>query len=362
MRPRIMIGIAILGILGSIVSAFVYTKKVMPQPPLRASTNPYEKGIYSTGIVESYQSHGANITIVPEVSGRVVQIFVQEGQRVSAGDPLLSIDDSVQRQTVEQLKAQADAALKALQRAKAAPRKEELDIAQAQMDQARATLDDKRAQFEKVQKAYQLNPKAISRDDFDRAKNAYEIAQKSYEVAVRQFRLIRAGTWEYDIKTLEAQYLAASKAYEAAAKLLEKYTLRAPSDGIVVRIQASVGGYISPQGSYDLYTGSYGPVIVMMNGSVDQLQVRCYVDELLVPQLPKPDRITATMFVRGSDKKVPIEFVRIEPYIVPKIQLSNGRRERVDVRVLPVIFRFEKPTDVNIFPGQLVDVYIGEKQ
>lgn len=362
MRPKVMIGIAILGIVASLVSAVVYSKKVIPQPPLKTAFNPYEKGIYSTGIVESYQSHGANITIVPEVSGKVTQIFVQEGQKVSQGDPLISIDDSVQRQTVEQLKAQAEAALRALQRAKAAPRKEELEVAQAQVDQAKANLDDKRAQFEKIQKAYQINPKSVSRDDFDRAKNAYEIAQKAYEVALKQYRLVKAGTWEYDLRTLEAQYVAASKAYEAAAKLLEKYVVRAPVDGTVVRIQASVGGYISPQGSLDPYTGGYGPAVVMVNNSDDQLQVRCYVDELLVPQLPPPERITATMFVRGSDKKIPLEYVRIEPYIIPKIQLSNGRTERVDVRVLPMIFKFDKPKDVNVFPGQLVDIYIGEKK
>jgi HlyD family secretion protein len=34
--------------------------------------------------------------------------------------------------------------------------------------------------------------------------------------------------------------------------------------------------------------------------------------------------------------------------------------ERVDVRVLPVIFRFDKPKGVNLYPGQLVDVFIGE--
>lgn len=361
MRPKLMIGIAVLGIIGSIISARVYSKKVIPQPPLKTATNPYEKGIYSTGIVESYQSHGANMTIVPEVSGRVVRIFVQEGQRVREGDPLIAIDDTVQRDTVEQLKAQADAALRSFQRAKSAPRREELEIAQAQVDYAKATLDDKRTQFEKIQRAYQLNPRSISRDDFDRAKNAYEIAQRSYDVALKQYRLVRSGTWEYDVKALEAQYLAATKAYEAAKKLLEKYILRAPSDGMIVRIQASVGSYVSPQGAYDIYTGGYGPVIVMMNGSMEKLQVRCYVDELLVPQLPGPDKITATMFVRGSDRKVSLEYVRLEPYIVPKIQLSSGKRERVDVRVLPIIFRFDRPEDVNIFPGQLVDVYIGER-
>jgi HlyD family secretion protein len=33
----------------------------------------------------------------------------------------------------------------------------------------------------------------------------------------------------------------------------------------------------------------------------------------------------------------------------------------VDVRVLPVIFRFQRPTDVAVYPGQLVDVYIQVK-
>ena len=45
----------------------------------------------------------------------------------------------------------------------------------------------------------------------------------------------------------------------------------------------------------------------------------------------------------------------------PKVELSNQRAERVDVRVLPVIFNFEKPKNVTIYPGQLVDVYISEK-
>ena len=62
----------------------------------------------------------------------------------------------------------------------------------------------------------------------------------------------------------------------------------------------------------------------------------------------------------GSDNKVPLEFVRVQPYVSPKIELSNERQEQVDLRVLPVIFRFEKK-DVPVYPGQLVDVYIGKE-
>jgi HlyD family secretion protein len=70
----------------------------------------------------------------------------------------------------------------------------------------------------------------------------------------------------------------------------------------------------------------------------------------------------AQMFIRGTNIRVPLEYVRVQPYVSPKIQLSNQRTERVDVRVLPVLFRFQKPKDIQLYPGQLVDVYIGENE
>jgi HlyD family secretion protein len=68
----------------------------------------------------------------------------------------------------------------------------------------------------------------------------------------------------------------------------------------------------------------------------------------------------AQMTVRGSTVKIPLEFVRTQPFVSPKIELSDERLERVDVRVLPVIFRIQKPKDMTLYPGLLVDVYIGE--
>jgi HlyD family secretion protein len=68
----------------------------------------------------------------------------------------------------------------------------------------------------------------------------------------------------------------------------------------------------------------------------------------------------AQMSVRGSNVKIPLEFVRVQPYVSPKIELSDQRLERVDVRVLPVIFKIAKRANVNLYPGELVDVYISD--
>ncbi|MGA2654939.1 MAG: hypothetical protein ABSF18_03045, partial [Gammaproteobacteria bacterium] len=127
-------------------------------------------------------------------------------------------------------------------------------------------------------------------------------------------------------------------------------------------IVPAIGDYSTAGvGSFDPYTQGYSPPISLGEDN-DYLQVRAYVDEILVPRLPNGEKLEAKLFIRGlQDVSIPLEFVIIQPLTIPNIELSNERNERVDVRVLPIVFKFEKPKDINIFPGQLVDVYIKEK-
>ncbi len=358
MRNRILFSLAIIGLLAGLVSAYIYGVEKKPQPPVfKPASNPYGKGIYANGIIESYQTSGANINIYPEVSGVVTKIPVAEGESVRRGTPLLMIDDSVQRATVEQQKAQAAAALALLEELRAQPRKETLEVARAQVDYAAAGLKTALDQLDKQRTSYRLNPKSVSKNDLDNAVNAVKVAQNNLEVVRRQYELTRAGAWIYDIRNQESQYKALTKAYAASSSLLAKYVIAAPVDGKILSINVAAGSYISPQGTYDSYTQGMDPVVVMGNPE-EYMAVRCYIDEILVHRLPQASRMNARMFIRGTDINVPLEFVRVQPYVSPKIQLSNQRTERVDVRVLPVIFRFGKQNNLSLYPGQLVDVYI----
>jgi len=67
------------------------------------------------------------------------------------------------------------------------------------------------------------------------------------------------------------------------------------------------------------------------------------------------------MQVRGTLVRIPLRFVRTSPYVVPKVELSDNRAEQVDLRVLPVLFAFDPPPRATLYPGQLVDVYIGTR-
>ncbi|SFU54583.1 HlyD family secretion protein [Nitrosospira multiformis] len=361
MRNQILITIAALGILAGVVSAFLASQQKKPQPPVfNPAQNPYAKGIYSNGIIESYQSTGENINLYPEVAGVVTQIMVAEGQTVMQGQPLLKMDDSIQRATVEQQRSQAEAALALLEELKAQPRREVLDVSLAQLGYAAASLQTAETQLQKQQASYDLDPRSVSKDTLDNAINAVNAARANLEVASRNYQLTKAGAWSYDIRNQERQYAALSNTYQAGLALLQKYTIYAPADGVILSIGAAIGSYVSPQGIYGTYTSGMDPVLVMGKPE-NELAVRCYVDEILVHRLPDPSKMHAQMFIRGTKIRIPLEYVRVQPYVSPKIQLSNQRTERVDVRVLPVLFRFQKPKGIQLYPGQLVDVYIGEE-
>lgn len=323
MKNRSIFLLAVVGLALAIFSAYVFGQQPSALPPaFNPAANPYAHGIYSEGIVESAQAQGENINIYPEVPGPISQVLVSEGESIRKGQALVLIDDTVQRPTTEQQKAQ-------------------LDVAFAQIENGRATVKSAVDTYSKDEKAFVIEPGAVSRELLDTARNAVDIAQTALAV-------------------YEKQSVEQTKAYAASAALLAKFTIRAPADGVILSFAATTGSYVSPQGAYDSYTQGMTPLIVM-GREFSQLQVRSYIDEILIPRLKNARQIDAEMFIRGSDMRIPLTFSRIQPYVSPKIELSDQRQELVDVRVLPVIFRFKKPANVNLYPGQLVDVYIDAK-
>ena len=357
---KLLFTLSFLGLLAGCVGAYLFGITQPPLPPAFAPpTNPYTQGIYAEGIVESDQPSGENINIYPEIAGTVKQILVTEGQQVKKGQLLLAVDDSIERATVEQQYSQWQAALTLLDELRAQPRKETLDVAIAQVRAAQASLKTTQDELLKQESAYDLDPKSISKDALDNAANAAAVAKANLDVAQKQLDLTKAGAWVYDIENQEKQASALEKAWRSSSALLAKYSLTAPRDGIVMAINVAPGSFVSNQGAYDQYTQGAAPVMTL-GSPPDVVNVRCYVDEILVPRLPNPSKIKAQMSIRGSSVKIPMEFVRVQPFVSPKIELADEKAERVDVRVLPVIFRVKKPKDGNLYPGVLVDVYIGE--
>jgi ABC-type sugar transport system ATPase subunit len=95
---------------------------------------------------------------------------------------------------------------------------------------------------------------------------------------------------------------------------------------------------------------------LILFGNVDVLNVRTDVDEHDAWKVSGGAAAYAS--VRGnSDLRVPLQFVRFEPYIVPKKSLTGDSTERVDTRVLQVLYSFNRDT-LPVYAGQQMDVFI----
>jgi len=154
-------------------------------------------------------------------------------------------------------------------------------------------------------------------------------------------------TKEHDVMVAQAQ-LEAARAQVAQNKIqLERMVVVAPRAGTIIQVNVRAGEYASATPK--------SPAMVL--GDMDRLQIRADVDEQNAPRLQVGQ--TATAYLKGNTTQ-PIEltFVRIEPYVVPKVSLTGSSTERVDTRVLQVIYSFERPKDRPIYVGQQVDMFV----
>jgi len=128
--------------------------------------------------------------------------------------------------------------------------------------------------------------------------------------------------------------------------------VRAPRDGDVLKVDLRAGEYASVPPS-DLNNPS------LLLGETRQLQLRADVDE------DSASRVTAgapaVAFIKGMrSDPIPLRFVRIEPYVTTKKSLTGDSTERVDTRVLQVIYQFDH-SNTPVYVGQQMDVFIEGK-
>lgn len=145
--------------------------------------------------------------------------------------------------------------------------------------------------------------------------------------------------------TASAVLGAAQADVERIHKELELRTVRALAAGKVLQINIHPGEYAAASGT---------PLMLLGDDSL--LHVRASIDQNDAWRVHAG--AAATAFVRGNPKiAIPLRFERIEPTIVPRAIVTGDSTERVDTRVLQVIYSFD-PANLPVYVGQLVDVYI----
>jgi len=304
-----LIGFSILGILGLFRLVILTSQNPPINLPVSKPSSPiYKDFIAASGIIESSSN---NILLSPIVGGVVAKIYVNVGDKVKKGDPLFCVDTR---------QAESDWELK-----------------KTQLDQAKAALKQAEIQMKNTQKKFELakavkDKRAISQDDYLTRENAATIDKAAYEVA--------------------AENLKIAQAQEKVSKTnLDILTTCAPDDCQILQINISPGEY-APIASGNNTNSNQAMIL----GKVDCLQIRIDIDETEAWRFKKGSHAIA--YIRGNGQiKMDLKFDHVEPFVLPKTSLTGNSTERVDTRVLQVIYQFT-PGELNVYVGQQVDVYI----
>ena len=154
-------------------------------------------------------------------------------------------------------------------------------------------------------------------------------------------------TRENDVAVATAQLNAAQAQVQQTKLLIERLTVRAPRASTILQTNIRPGEYAQ--------SSPKNPAMIL--GDLQNLQVRAMVDEQNAPLVQKGR--PATAYLKGTTHfPIPLHFVRIEPFIIPKESLTGASNERVDTRVLEIIYTFDQPKNLPIYVGQQVDVFI----
>ncbi|MDI1253720.1 efflux RND transporter periplasmic adaptor subunit [Thermomonas sp.] len=292
-RAYILIGLALLGLL---IGAWVVVdsnRSPTPVPPAVAAVRA-PFAAYVAGSGITEIGRG-NIAVATTVPGVVQALYVKVGDRVARGDPLFSIDD-------RDLQAR-------------------LGVEQARVAEASAALEKPQHKLRRFSALQQRAAGVISaqmmselRDDVDAARTALDAAR----AVVEQSRVA-----------------------------IERLTVRAPANGEILQVNIRAGEYAAADAR---------ATPPMLMGDSARMYLRVDIDESDAWRV-RPEAL-AMAYVRGNPTlTTPLHFEYIEPYVTPRTSLTGQATERVDVRVLQVVYSFAR-TALPVYVGQQMDVFI----
>lgn len=334
--------LAIFALAFAIISTNRATPKVVyaepPSPPPQAA---YANQLGAVGLVEAASE---NIAVSLPVPGLVTRVAVQAGDSVQAGQLLFSLDDRDLRAELTLRESAVALAQSRLSKLEASPRPEEIPPAQSRIDEAKAQLEDAALQLRLMESV--KDPRAIKQEDLLRRRRAVESAAARVRQAESNMKLLLAGTWKLDLEVARAELRQAQAQVARIQTDVERLRVTAPISGRILQCKVRPGEYAA--------SGTLAQPLILM-GRVDQLHVRADIDEKEAWRFAPGTEASAS--VRGNAQlKYEVTFVRVEPYVVPKKNLTGDATERVDTRVLQAIYAL--PKGAQLYPGQQMDLSI----
>ena len=340
-----LIALSLLGFAGW----YVWRNRVIvqtPPPPIEPARSPFAATLAAAGVVEAQTE---NIAVGSATPGVVTEVLVKVGDEVQPGTPLFRLDDRQLQGELAVKRAAAAQAKSELVRLEAEPRKEKIPVLVAQVNEAQAAVARETDALRRTEETFAR--KVTTEQELIARREALAAAQANFERSQADLALLKAGSWEYDRDVTRA---AVSKSEAEVAKIeteLDRLIVRSLVAGRVLQVNVRPGEFVgAPPGQ---------PLVIL--GNIELLHVRVDIDEFDIPRFDRESKASAVP--RGSlQERYPLEFVRVEPFVVPKKSLTGDNTERVDTRVLQVIYECDPADRPPLFVGQQMEVFIEAAQ
>lgn len=157
----------------------------------------------------------AEVTISPDVAGKIIELPVKEGDEIKEGQLLVKINPDIYEATVERLEASLNTA------------KANLSNSKARLQQVTAQFDNAQASFDRNKQLYEQ--KTISKADYDAALSSFKTAEGEVEAAKQSVNAA-----EFNVKSAEA-------GLQEAKDNLSKTTIYAPVSGTISKLNFEEG-------------------------------------------------------------------------------------------------------------------------
>ncbi len=275
MRKYLLPILALIGLLIAVTMVLIGNRQPPVSRPVAQSPKaPFASYVAGAGIIEA--STG-NIVVGTPVSGIVVELYVNTGSQVNAGDKLFKIDDREQRA--------------------------QLLPAAAKIREIAARLAQARSQLELADSV--SDKRAISVEELNNRRFAVKLAEAALASAKAQVEQIRMD--------------------------IERHTVRALVPGRILQNRIRIGEFVQ---------GGAPGASSMLLGNNDRLFVRIDIDENDAWRV-QPGARAVAFVRGNPTLQTALQFERVDPYVLPKTSLTGGSAERVDTRALQVIYSFD---------------------
>jgi multidrug resistance efflux pump len=185
------------------------------------------------------------VKIFSEISGKLEELKVKEGEQVTKGATIVLLDDDILEVKLTQAQANLEGARANLAKVRAGARSQEIKQAQASFEQAQVNFENAKREYERMKDLYK--DKAITEQKLDNIEAKYKSAKAGLEVVRQKLDLIKAGARKEDEEVAISKVKQAKAALDLSREHLKNTVVKAPISGVITDIFLSTGEMISPQ-------------------------------------------------------------------------------------------------------------------